>query len=176
VDEAGKVCDVGSTDVNEYLRQIAGQDFTAKDFRTWAGTVLAAAALKEFERFDSKAQAKKNIVRAVERVAEKLGNTKAVCRKCYIHPEILSAYMEHDLVENLSKRADEMARSPGRLHPEEAAVLALLRRRPAMVQKRKAADARREAAKPKTLADALRRSLKLVHLTHHAQPGRRKAS
>ena len=80
--------DIGSGDVNEYLRQISGQDFTAKDFRTWAGTALAAKALKEFEDFDTKAAARRNVTKAIERVAERLGNTKAVCRKCYIHPAV----------------------------------------------------------------------------------------
>src|SRR5206468_8090253 len=81
LDENRKVTDIGSSDVNDYLREIAGEEFTAKDFRTWAGTVLAAQALLELAAFDSKAQAKRNLVKAVETVAAKLGNTKAVCRK-----------------------------------------------------------------------------------------------
>jgi len=81
VDDQGVIRDIGSTDVNEYLREISGQDFTAKDFRTWAGTALAALALQEFEDFDTKAAAKRNITTAIERVVERLGNTKAVCRK-----------------------------------------------------------------------------------------------
>jgi DNA topoisomerase-1 len=129
LDEAGKVCDIGSADVNDYLRQISGDDFTAKDFRTWAGTVLAAAALAELKKFDSQAQARRNIVKAVEAVAAKLGNTKAVCRKCYIHPEVLQAYLDGELVVNLAKRAAGMSKSIARLRPEEAAVLTLLRRR-----------------------------------------------
>jgi DNA topoisomerase I len=72
VDDQGAVHDIGSTDVNEYLRQISGQDFTAKDFRTWAGTALAAQALQEFEDFDTKAAAKRNITAAIERVAQRL--------------------------------------------------------------------------------------------------------
>jgi DNA topoisomerase-1 len=134
-DEHGKVCDVGSADVNAYLRDIAGDDFTAKDFRTWAGTVLAAGALAELRSFDSQAQAKRNIVKAVESVATKLGNTKAVCRKCYIHPEILNAYMEGGLIDNLAQRASTMAKSISKLRPEEAAVLALLQRRLASAAK-----------------------------------------
>jgi DNA topoisomerase-1 len=161
LDEAGAVRDIGSGDVNDYLRQISGKDFTAKDFRTWAGTVLAATALKEIEQFDSHPQAKKNVLRAVERVAAKLGNTRAVCRKCYIHPEILNAYMEGELVKNLARRAAGMARSINQLRPEEAAVLALLQARLAAVKKRKEAE-------PKTVKDALRRSLKRV-----AQPNSR---
>ncbi|MEA2736522.1 MAG: topoisomerase [Humisphaera sp.] len=155
LDEKGVVRDIGSTDVNDYLRQISGKDFTAKDFRTWAGTVLAATALYEISRFDTNAQAKKNVVRAVESVAAKLGNTKAVCRKCYIHPEILNAYMEGVLIDTLAKRAARMAQSIAKLRPEEAAVLTLL-------QSRLAAAKRAKAAAPKTVKQALQRSLKLV--------------
>jgi len=94
VDEEGQRRSIGSTDVNDYLREIAGEDFTAKDFRTWAGTVLALEALRECKPFKSKRQAKKDVVKAVESVAMKLGNTVTVCRKCYIHPRILQAYIE----------------------------------------------------------------------------------
>jgi DNA topoisomerase-1 len=80
--------------VNNYLREISGRDITAKDFRTWAGTVLAAAALQEFEVFDTSAKAKKNIRAAIESVSAKLGNTPTICRKCYIHPEILNCYLD----------------------------------------------------------------------------------
>ena len=85
---------IDSADVNAYLREISGQDFTAKDFRTWAGTVLAAKALAEVAGFKSSTDAKRKIASAIESVAKRLGNTKAVCRKCYIHPAILDAYME----------------------------------------------------------------------------------
>ena len=172
VDESGTVRDIGSSDVNDYLRTITGKDFTAKDFRTWAGTVLAATALQELEKFDTTAQAKKNVVRAVEAVAAKLGNTKAVCRKCYIHPEILNAYMEGQLVENLAKRAASMAKSIQKLQPEEAAVLTLLQSRLAAVKKAR-------AAAPKTVKEALQRSLKLVAQSGSQGPvqtRRRKAS
>jgi DNA topoisomerase-1 len=128
-DDRGKVCDITSTDVNAYLREISGGDFTAKDFRTWAGTVLAARALREIEPFDSKTQAKKNLVRAVEKVAMRLGNTKAVCRKCYIHPAIIDSYLDGELVKHLTRKADQLlAKSSSRLSPEEAAVLSLIRR------------------------------------------------
>ena len=172
LDENGVVHDIGSSDVNDYLRQITGKDFTAKDFRTWAGTVLAATALQEIEKFDTAAQAKKNVVRAVEAVASKLGNTKAVCRKCYIHPEILNAYMEGSLIDSLARRAATMAKSIAKLRPEEAAVLTLLQSRLAAVKKEK-------ATAPRTVKDALRRSLKLVTQSP-SQPAaaarRRKAS
>lgn len=129
-DEEGRRQDVKSTDVNEYLREITGQDFTAKDFRTWAGTVLAAVALKESKVLETKAEIRKNLVRAVESVAEKLGNTPAVCRKCYIHPEVIGAYLDGSLVETVKQRArTELKRGLSKLPPEEAAVLALLHRR-----------------------------------------------
>src|SRR5262249_29848689 len=130
VDEAGAVRDVGSADVNEYLKEISGDDFTAKDFRTWAGTALAAQALQEFEDFDTQAAAKRNITRAIERVAERLGNTKAVCRKCYIHPAVIDAYMDRSLIAALKERTEtELRESLPRLPAEEAAVLALLQQR-----------------------------------------------
>jgi DNA topoisomerase I len=135
VDDQGNVRDIGSEDVNQYLHEIAGAEFTAKDFRTWAGTVLAAQALQELHAFDTQAEAKKNVVSAIETVAERLGNTKAVCRKCYVHPEVLNAYMDGSLVSTLQQRAAAMAKSLGKLQPEEAAVLALLQRRLATAKK-----------------------------------------
>jgi DNA topoisomerase-1 len=92
IDETGQRRSIGSADVNDYLREITGEDFTAKDFRTWAGTVLAVEALCEYAKFDTKKQAKRNIKQAVEKVAERLGNTIAVCKKCYIHPGVFEAY------------------------------------------------------------------------------------
>ncbi len=97
VDREGRQHPVSSADVNSYLHEIAGEEFTAKDFRTWAGTVLAARTLLKLRTFDSKAQAKRNVVKAIELVARKLGNTKAVCRKCYIHPAVLNAYLDGSL-------------------------------------------------------------------------------
>ena len=130
LDEAGEIRDVGSGDVNDYLRTISGQDFTAKDFRTWAGTALAAQALQEFQDFDSKAAAKRNITRAIEGVAERLGNTQAICRKCYVHPAIIDAYMDRSLVKTLKRRTERALRGAlHRLSSEEAAVLALLQQR-----------------------------------------------
>ncbi len=125
----GHVVDVSSADVNAYLREITGEDFTAKDFRTWNGTVLAAKALQEVATFDSQAQAKKNVVRAVEEVAKRLGNTRTVCRKCYIHPAVIDAYMDGSLLETLAQRARAEMKRLGALRPEEAAVLAFLQER-----------------------------------------------
>ncbi|HET6522515.1 MAG TPA: hypothetical protein VFG47_22235, partial [Geminicoccaceae bacterium] len=122
--------DVTSQDVNDYLREISGQDFTAKDFRTWSGTVLAALALQEFESFDSQAAAKRNVTRAIERVASELGNTPAVCRKCYVHPEVFDAYFDGTLMRQLKERVEEDLREELEgLNPEEAAVLAFLQQR-----------------------------------------------
>jgi DNA topoisomerase-1 len=127
VDPDGTRHDITSSDVNEYLHEIAGEEFTAKDFRTWAGTVLAAMALREFEAFDSEAQAKRNIVAAIESVAKQLGNTRAVCRKCYIHPAILDTYMEGALVKSLNQKLEEKLRKRLKsLKPEEVAVMTLL--------------------------------------------------
>lgn len=127
VDEDGELRSLDSSDVNGYLREVTGEDFTAKDFRTWAGTVLAAKALREVEQFDSKAQAKRNIVKAIETVAKRLGNTRAVCRKCYIHPAVVNSYMDGSLVQVLDQRVkQELAESLGDLSPEEAAVMAIL--------------------------------------------------
>ncbi len=130
LDEEGQPHTVTSEDVNEYLREITQQDFTAKDFRTWAGTVLAAMALQEFEAFDSQAQAKRHIVQAIEHVAERLGNTPAICRKCYIHPLILDSYLDGTMLKTLKQRTEEeLSQSLGSLQPEEAAVLAFLQQR-----------------------------------------------
>ena len=137
IDDDGNPRDVRSEDVNEYLREITGQGFTAKDFRTWAGTVLAARALQEFERVDSQAMRKRNVVKAVEAVAKRLGNTKAVCRKCYIHPQIIESYLDGSLIERLREEARRMLKPLHHLHPEEAAVLVLLSRRLAAEGKHK---------------------------------------
>jgi DNA topoisomerase-1 len=134
IDERGERQTIDSGDVNEYLRAVSGDDFTAKDFRTWAGTVLAALALKEFEPFDSQTQAKKNVVRAIETVAERLGNTAAVCRKCYIHPAVVDAYLEGTLIESLRQPTGHKLAGDSDLPPEEAAVLALLQQRLAASQ------------------------------------------
>jgi DNA topoisomerase-1 len=135
-DETGAVCKVTSNDVNAYLHEIAGNGFTAKDFRTWAGTVLAARALHEMhEAIDpdkplSATRLKKDVVAAIESVAKRLGNTKAVCRKCYIHPTILETYLDGSFLNVISNQVHaELTHHLHQLRPEEAAVLALLQRR-----------------------------------------------
>ncbi|SFD21633.1 DNA topoisomerase IB [Massilia yuzhufengensis] len=130
VDDAGETHSIDSSDVNDYLRGITGEDYTAKDFRTWSGTVLAALALQEFEKFDSEAQAKKNIVRAIESVSEKLGNTPSICRKCYVHPAVLDAYLDGTVLEVMRERTEQqLLEDLHSLQPEEAAVLAMLQQR-----------------------------------------------
>ena len=130
IDDEGERRDVGSADVNAYLQETTGEDFTAKDFRTWAGTVLACTALQDFEAFDSQAGAKKNVIQAIEAVAGMLGNTRTVCRKSYIHPAIIECYMDGSLAQTVSRRAASALRKKvSGLRPQEAAVLALLQRR-----------------------------------------------
>src|SRR5438067_8014393 len=130
IDENGERRAVDSADVNEYLREITGEEVTAKDFRTWAGTHLAAEALREFELFDSEAKRKKAIVQAVEKVAKHLGNTPAICRRCYIHPAILDGYLDGTLLQTLADRTDDYLREHiDGMSPEEAAVTAFLRLR-----------------------------------------------
>jgi DNA topoisomerase I len=130
LDETGNSENVTSTDVNEYLREITGKDVTAKDFRTWAGTVLAATALREFESFDTAAQAKRNLRAAIQRISARLGNTPTTCRKCYVHPHVLNSYMDGKLVLELKSQAEgELQSEVEDLKSEEAAVLALLRGR-----------------------------------------------
>ena len=118
VDDDGRVVDVGSDDVNAYLRACTGTDFTSKDFRTWAGTVLAARYLCEADRAGRGSRTRAAVVRAIDEVARHLGNTRAVCRKCYVHPAIVDAYLDGTLVKAM-----------GRPTESEAAVLRLLGRR-----------------------------------------------
>lgn len=132
VDDDGQRQVVDSADVNDYLHEITGEDYTAKDFRTWAGTVLAALALLEFQEFDSEAQARKNIAKAIEAVAARLGNTPPVCRKCYIHPAVIDTYLEGAILQALPEPNLKEAAQATDLHAlsaEEAAVLALLEQR-----------------------------------------------
>src|SRR6266853_909471 len=126
VDEDGEVQDITSQDVNEYLRQIAGEDFTAKDFRTWGGTVLAAMALSKQEEFQTKKQANSNIKTAICAVAELLGNTPAVCRKCYVHPVIVEAYLNQTRIAGLN---GSKTLEPPNLRRAERAVLKFLHAR-----------------------------------------------
>jgi DNA topoisomerase-1 len=153
IDDDGERRDVDSADVNAYLQEISGEPFTAKDFRTWAGTVLASLALSEFESFDSKAAAKRNITHAIEHVSNHLGNTVAVCRKSYIHPAILDSYLDGSLLEFLKGRVEKALREELQgLSGEEAAVLAFL-------QQRLSREVERRKREPPDLKTALRRSV-----------------
>ncbi|CAL4868398.1 hypothetical protein MMA231_02679 [Asticcacaulis sp. MM231] len=130
VDVNGTVRDVTSGDVNAYLQAVTGAPFTAKDFRTWTGTVLAAMALQDYAHYDSEAQAKKNVVTAIEHVAKKLGNTPTVCRKSYIHPQIIDAYLDGSLIAQISRDINaSMQANYAQLTPEEIFVLAFLKQR-----------------------------------------------
>lgn len=129
VDDEGARQAVESSDINAYLRQKTGQDFTAKDFRTWAGTVVAAHALRELGGCKSEAQAKRNIVEAIKEASMKLGNTPAICRKCYVHPTILDSYMNGTLLSTATGCAERRISGVSHgLEGDEAVVLALLRR------------------------------------------------
>jgi DNA topoisomerase-1 len=129
IDENGERQSIDSSDVNDYLREITGQDFTAKDFRTWAGTVLTACALRELAAWETETQAKRNVVEAIAQVAKKLGNTRAVCRRCYIHPAVLDAYQEGVTISDIVKRHGRAMKRFSGLSREEISLLALLEHR-----------------------------------------------
>ena len=130
LDSEGNTHSVDSSDVNGYLQEISNQPFTAKDFRTWAGTVLACMMLREFEHFENDRQAKKNVTHAIEKVASRLGNTPSVCRKCYVHPAILDCYLSGSMLETVKQRVrDEENEHAAILRKEELAVMRLLERR-----------------------------------------------
>jgi len=120
------VRDITSQDVNEYLRKITGEDFTAKDFRTWAGTVLAAIALSTAGAFETKKQAKANVKNAIGAVAKILGNTPAVCRECYIHPSVVEAYFNGNFINSFKAKTEEEVEKEIDLASAQVAVLKLL--------------------------------------------------
>lgn len=140
IDREGEHHSIDSADINEYLREVTNEHFTAKDFRTWAGTVLACMMLREFEPFESDTQAKKNVVRAIEAVAKRLGNTASVCRKCYVHPAVLESYLGGAMMKFVEDRVErEIEERLQTLREEELALLHLLERR--LVSKPPRADA-----------------------------------
>ncbi len=127
IDEKKELHAVSSEDVNAYIKQIAEHDFTAKDFRTWAGTVTAACALQDLGPFETKTQAKKNVVQAIAAAAQHLGNTPAVCRKSYVHPEVIDAYLNGTLSAAIEQRSnDAILQALDGLRPEEIALMAFL--------------------------------------------------
>lgn len=128
VDEAGEQQTIGSGDVNDYLKSITGQEFTAKDFRTWNGTILAVAALRELGPAATEREARSAIVKAIDRVAERLNNTRAVCRKYYVHPAVFETYAAGTMLEALAN-GDTSAATEHTLSAEEEAIVRLLRRK-----------------------------------------------
>ena len=137
VDHEGNRHHIASQDVNDYLREITGEHFTAKDFRTWAGSVLCCDLLNEFEPATSITQAKKNVVQAIARVAAQLGNTPSVCRKCYVHPLVLETYLgnisaeqaKEELEKEISHERKEIREHGDVLRREEQALINLLHQR-----------------------------------------------
>jgi DNA topoisomerase-1 len=128
LDARGRRRGVGSEDVNAYLRRITGRDFSAKDFRTWSGTVLAAVALEKRGAAATRTQAKRHVVAAVEAVADRLGNTAAIARKSYVHPAVVDGYLDGSLGAGMAAPAGSDVETR-RLRREERAVLAFLRAR-----------------------------------------------
>ena len=129
-DEFGELHALDSSDVNAWLHEISGEDFSAKDFRTWAGTVQAALALAAIGPFTSDTEAKRNIVEAVKRTAERLGNRPATCRKYYVHPAILDAYLDGSLIESLGCASESHApASAAGLRPEEKCIVKIIGKR-----------------------------------------------
>jgi len=174
VGEDGQPATIDSADVNDYIREATGQDFTAKDFRTWAGTVLAAMALQSAAAATGPRPAAsrrarrptpRDVVRAVEQVAKRLGNTAAVCRKSYVHPDVIASYLDGTLVRALNRRVEvpTSSRPPLGLRPEEAGVLALLERRLA------------EDQRGTRLETQLRRSLRRRHRPRASAEWRKEA-
>lgn len=127
IDEDGHHQSIGSAEVNDYLREISGQDFTAKDFRTWGGTVLSVLAFQELGAFETETQAKKNITQAIREVSKKLGNTPAICCKYYLHPAIIDAYRDNSLLQVLQTQTDQPDEVPPYgLRLEEQVVMTVL--------------------------------------------------
>jgi DNA topoisomerase-1 len=130
LDDDGRRQDIEAEHVNEYLREAAGADVTAKDFRTWAGTMDCAEFLREFGPASTKREAEQNVVRAIDHTAKRLGNTRTVCRKYYIHPALIEAYLEGEMLPPPPKHSKHVARTPGgKLRKHEEQVLEFLKSR-----------------------------------------------
>ena len=130
VDREGARHAIDSADVNAYLHEIAGEHFTAKDFRTWAGSVLACEALRDLPPFTTATEAKKNVVQAISSVAARLGNTPSVCRKCYVHPAVIEAYLGGKSSETAKRELEEeIEERRHALREEEQALVDLLQQR-----------------------------------------------
>lgn len=124
LDDGGETHAIDSSDVNDYIRSISGEDFSAKDFRTWLGTVTCATLLAQQDEAETQTERKQRVAAAIKDVAKRLGNTPSVCRKCYVHPHVVDAYLEQGAL-----RMDEQMRHTEGLLPEEIFVLALLHER-----------------------------------------------
>ena len=127
LDDQGERQTVDSGDVNDYIRRAGGDEFTAKDFRTWAGTILAVEALRQAGAFSSQREGKSKLLAAIDRVSEQLNNTRAVCRKYYIHPAVLESYLQGTLMDELGPPSGNGKRSALRLSSMETSVLSLIR-------------------------------------------------
>jgi len=135
IDANGKRQTVASGDVNEYLKSITGRDVTAKDFRTWAGTIFAATELRQLGPATNERDARRNIVRAIDVVSQQLGNTRAVCRKYYIHPAVIEAYLDGTIAPTpapVPSPARRRERPTAALRREEIAVLQFLQEETAL--------------------------------------------
>ena len=126
VDSGGKAVPLTATDVNAYIKQYMGDEFTAKDFRTWGGTMIAASNLALVRRAETVSELKKSVTQAVKEVAKKLGNTPAVARSSYIDPSVIESYMNGDDIANVYRTIKNM-RPRKYIKPEERAVIALLK-------------------------------------------------
>jgi DNA topoisomerase-1 len=124
--EAGERCSIGSGDINDYLKEITGEDFTAKDFRTWAGSVSALYAFKEAGEFDSITECRKKIVSVLDEVAVNLGNTRTVCKKYYVHPTVIKSYEEGTIFKYISEINENEDVKAAELNLAEKALLKLL--------------------------------------------------
>jgi len=130
LDENGERQSVSSEDVNAYLRETTGEDFSAKDFRTWGGTVLALSALLEVGACESEREANKAVVEAIKHVSGQLGNRPAICRKYYVHPVVIQSFLEGTLRDTLEDAVeDSPADESNGLRRLEAQVLRLLKGR-----------------------------------------------
>ncbi len=126
IDEDDNLQSISSDDINQYLQEITGQEFTAKDFRTWRGTVLAAAELAKFDACDSATAAKQNLKAAVQAVAAELGNTPTVCRKAYIHPILIETYTNTMSLDDFKRYSEKQLGRWKQLHKDEAVIMVFL--------------------------------------------------
>ena len=129
-DDSGEVKDVRSRDLNAYIKEVMGPEFTPKDFRTWAGTLIAAVTLAEFGATEELEQAEKNVLSAVDAVAERLGNTRDIARASYISPRVIDHYMVGSVIAHYGEQVEEIiAAEQGGLTEEEKALLQLLNKK-----------------------------------------------